>query len=63
MALHMKAADADLLYVWISGEILHGALLTGAGSTGRGIPVELPRYESFKEAFHWPPLAHNGKFA
>jgi hypothetical protein len=31
MASHIKAAGADLLYVWIFGEILHGTLLTGAG--------------------------------
>jgi hypothetical protein len=41
MASHIKAADADLLYVWIFGEILHGTLLTGAGFTGRGNSVAL----------------------
>jgi hypothetical protein len=34
MVLHIKAADADPLYVWIFGEVLHGTLL-------QGIPVEL----------------------
>jgi hypothetical protein len=36
MALHIKAAETDLLYVWIFGEILHGTLLADAGFTGRG---------------------------